>query len=206
MSEPKKDKKFMAVRGDLLSKVIEISNKRGKSVYGFVNEIFEQAIRAEEMDTTLTDIVEFTSLIETMKKAGAVITTNDILDHSIKRLYRLEKKSLMEKWYVSGVWYGKYLSAKFKDPVDVFQKILTTCFWEVTEADISTVEDNNLSMRIVAPSHSKENTELLLKFIVGLMNALNYRTVKEEFWKGIIMLKLEKRAPIPDIELGLESM
>ncbi|RLI04823.1 hypothetical protein DRO26_03890, partial [Candidatus Bathyarchaeota archaeon] len=105
--------------------------------------------------------------------------------------------------YTSGVWYGKFLQTKFKNPLEIFKKILTSCFWEITEVEISP-ENNKLYIKVIAPNQSQANTELLLKFINGVMASLNYKTLKEESWKGIIHLELEKRKGLT--ELGLESM
>jgi hypothetical protein len=200
-SAPKKDKKFIAVRSDLLQKIMEISNRKGKSFYGFVNEIFEQAIKAEESNTSLAEVVEFYDLMESMKKAGATVTRRDVFNYAQQRLYAKEKDTLIEKWYHSGVWYGRYLDTKFNDAVDSFKKILSTCFWEITEVELISKEDGSVSLRILVPTHSHENTELLSKFIQGVMNALSYRLVKEEFWEGIIILNMVKRGKIPDMEL-----
>lgn len=174
-------------------------------MYGFVNEIFEQAIKADEMNSTLNEISEFYTLIKTMRQAGAVLMPPEILDYSIKHLYHLKKESLLENWYNSGLWYGKFLETKFNDPIDIFKKILTTCLWEITEANTE-VREEKVSLRVVAPNLPRENTELLLKFITGVMNALEYKVIKQEYWKGIILLELEKVPKIPEIESELESI
>lgn len=205
-AEPRKDKKFIAVRGDLIQKIMEIANRDGKTVFGLVNEIFEQAIRAEDMKVSLEEIIDFYTLIEIMKKAGAIITTSDVQNYLINRLYGIEKESLLEKWYVSGVWYGKYLATKFDDAVGIFKRIFEACLWDVTEANLTVKNDSAIELRCVAPSHTPENTELLAEFIKGVMNALNYKVTKQEFWKGIILMDLEKRRPLSDLEFGIDSL
>ncbi len=203
---PKKDKKFIAVRGDLLQKIMEIANKDGKSIYGFVNEIFEQAIRAEELKLSLSEVIEFYTLIEIMKKAGAVITASDILDHLINKLYPIEKESLQERWYLSGVWYGKYLSTRFNDALGVFKKVLEACIWNISEANLSINDDGTASLRCVAPNQSRESTELFSRFLKGVLSALNFKVTKEESWRGIILMDLAKRSPLEDIELGVDKL
>ena len=198
-------KKFIAVRSDLLQKIIEIANKKGKTVYGFVNEICEQATKADEMNSTLDEILEFYRLIKTMRQAGAVMMPPEILDHSIKHLYPLKKKALLENWYNSGLWFGKFLETKFDDPLKIFREILTTCLWDITEANIEPKE-NNISLRVVAPNLPRENTELLLQFISGVMHTLDYKVIKQEYWKGIILLELRKIQKIPDIETELDEI
>jgi hypothetical protein len=203
---PKKDKKFIAVREDLLQKIMEIANKDGKSFYSFVNEIFEQAIRAEELKLSLNEVIDFYTLIEIMKKAGAVITASDTLEHLINKLYPLEKESLQERWYHSGVWYGKYLSTRFNDALDIFKKILEACIWDISEANLTINDNGTLSLRCVAPNQSRESTELFSKFLKGVLSALNYKVAKEESWRGIIQMDLVKRSPLEDVEFGVDKL
>jgi len=205
-SARKGDKKFIAVRGDLLRKAIEISNRRGKSFYGFVNEVFEQAIRAEEMDSTLTEIVEKYRFIETLRKAGAVMVTLDLLNYCLDQLLETRSKDLLERWYESGVWYGKYLSAKFENPLEALSKTLNMYFWEISEIRFSSNSDGTATIKIIAPNQSHEHTELLAKFVEGVVNSLNYKISKREFWKGIIILELVKRMLPPDMESEFPSL
>jgi hypothetical protein len=205
-SARKGDKKFIAVRGDLLQKAIEISNRRGKSFYGFVNEVFEQAIKAEEMDSTLAEIVEKYKFIETLRKAGAVMVTLDLLNYCLDQLLETRSKDLLERWYESGVWYGKYLSAKFENPLEALSKTLNMYFWEISEIRFFSNSDGTATIKIIAPNQSHEHTELLAKFVEGVVNSLNYKISKREFWKGIIILELVKRMLPPDMESEFPSL
>lgn len=205
-SARKGDKKFIAVRGDLLQKAIEISNRRGKSFYGFVNEIFEQAIKAEEMNTTLPEILEKYKFMETLRRAGAVMVTLDLLNYCLDRLLETRSKDLLEKWYQSGVWYGRYLSAKFEDPLEALSKTLNMYFWEISEIRYSSNTDGTATIKIIAPNQSQEHTELLAKFVEGAVNSLNYKVSKKEFWRGIIILELVRRMLPPDMESELPTL
>jgi hypothetical protein len=153
------------------------------------------------MDSTLPEIVDFYSLIQTMRKTGVVLIPQTILNYSIKKLYQTEKENLLKNWYNSGLWYGKFLQAKFENPTESLKKFLATCFWEITEIEVTKRENDKLSLRVIAPGQPQENTELLLKFIDGIMAALNYKILKEECWKGIIILELEKRKEPLELEL-----
>lgn len=146
------------------------------------------------MNSTLPEIVEFYSLIQTMKKTGIALIPQIILNYSTKKLYQIEKENLMKNWYNSGLWYGKFLQTKFENPTESLKKFLETCFWEITEIEITKKEENNkLSLKVIAPNQPQENTEFLLEFIDGIMTSLDYKILRKECWKGIIILELEKR-------------
>jgi len=205
-SARKSDKKFIAVRADLLQKAIEISNRRGKTFYSFVNEIFEQAIKADELDLTLPEILEKYVFMEALRKSGAVMVTLDLLNYCIDKLLESHSEELLKRWYESGVWYGKYLAAKFKDPLDALGKTLSMYFWEISEARVKAEGDGRASIKIIAPNQKQEHTELLASFLEGAVNALNYKVTRREFWRGIIIMELVRRILPSDIESEMESL
>ena len=125
----KKDKKLLAVQGDLAQQVIHLANKKGMTVYNLTNEVLEQAIKAESLNRSLGDIVERFRLLEIERNGGAVFATRDILLFMVEKLYRQEREAVLENWFGSGRWYGKYLQVKFNDeePLDMLEKFLCSC-------------------------------------------------------------------------------
>ena len=62
---------------DLVNKLIEASNRQGKTLHDYITETFEQAVRADELDSSLKKIIdyyerarekEFISLVELARK------------------------------------------------------------------------------------------------------------------------------------------
>ena len=188
------ERRLMAVRGDLVEKVIRVANKNGRTVYSFVNEVMEQALEAEEMGRSLKEIVELYKLIEIEKKSGAVLTTRERLSFLIEKLYPLEKEALLEKWYDSGQWYGKYLLLRFGEgkPVEMLEKLLQLYAWDVGEILMSK-ESGSVHLRCVAPNHSrKAETELFSRYLEGVMDSLGYHLKKRDLSKGLVLLDFEK--------------
>ncbi|MEM2905791.1 MAG: hypothetical protein QW057_01110 [Candidatus Bathyarchaeia archaeon] len=191
---PSKEKKLVAVRGDLLARVVEISNREGKSVYGMTNEIFEQAIRVHDLGLSLTDVVEAYALLKMERETGAVIISSETLSYLIGRLYPEEKEALQELWRGSGQWYGKYLLAKFhdQDPIEMLRRRLVTCAWDVTDVNLVRNGDK-VKLRIVAPYLAAENTELFSKHLEGIMQSLGYTLERNDTMRGIILLEFDKQ-------------
>jgi len=190
----KKQKKLMAVQADLVEKIIRISNIKGRTVYSFVNEIMEQAIEAEDLGQSLKEIVEIYRLMEIEKKTGAVLTTREILNFLVQKLYPSEEEALMEKWYISGEWYGKYVLTRFQDgePLEMLDKLLQVYLWEASEIRILRGKDS-IGLRCVAPNHTTEETSLLSSFLEGAMHSMGYTLRKRDLLKGLILLDFEKR-------------
>jgi len=190
----RKEKKLMAVRGDLAERVIGIANRKGRTVYSFVNEVIEQAIEADYMDSSLKNIVEFHKLLKVEKESGAVITAKDNLLFLIEKLYPLEKEALLERWYASGRWYGKYLQIKFLDggKLGMLERLLDACTWDSSEIQLRE-NGESLVLNCVSLWSSKEYTELASKFLEGIIHVLGYETVKNDVSKGLIVLEFRKK-------------
>jgi len=191
---PEKDKRLILVRNDLLKEIVKITAKEGKTVFAFTNEVFEQALKAHEMQTNLSEIIEFFEFMKFQKDTGAVIIRSDMLDYMADKLYGIDKEELLQKWYNSGLWYGKYLSVKFsdQDPLKTFEKLFRLSAWDLTDFSL-TDRGKKIQIRYVSPRLTPENTNLYLKFLEGILHALNYRTLKNECMKGMILLELEKQ-------------
>jgi len=186
-------KKLTLVPTDLLERLMRISNREGKTLYSFVSEILEQALRVYESKHTLEEVVDFFELMETQKASGAVITPVDVLTYLIGELYPSGKDVLCERWYESGRWYGKYLVDRFhnQDQVDALGKLLAVTRWDLKEVLVKE-EGGVVKVRCVSPLLPLENTELLVRFVEGVMDSLGYKVRKEDFMRGIALLEFEK--------------
>lgn len=191
---PSREKKFALVWSDLLARISEIANREGKTVFGLTNEALEQAIRAYEMKTTLSEIVEAFTLLKMERETGAVITSSEVLNHLIGRLYPQEKEGLQDLWRRYGQWIGKYIVAKFhdQDHVEVLSGLLRYCAWDV--ADVSVSKDGDIvKVRCLAPYLPSENTELFSKYLEGVMESLGYKAFRNETLRGIVLLEFRRQ-------------
>lgn len=192
----RKEKKLLAVQGDLATGIMQIANRKGMTVYNYTNEVFEQAIKAESMNRSLGDIVEVFRLLEIERDSGAMFTTKDTYLYMIERLYQQEKEELLKKSYGSGRWYGKYLQMKFNggEPFDMVEKLLNTCFWDSSEIRIIR-DGEKVALNRLSPNDSIEYTEMISKFLEGIVNSFGYETKQNDVSKGLIAFNFEKKDP-----------
>lgn len=190
---PSKDKKLILVRNDLLQEVTKITAKEGKTVFAFTNEIFEQALKAHQMQTSLPEVLESYTLFQLEKNIGSVIITSDLLNYMTNKLYKTDKEELLKKWYDTGLWYGKYLSVKFPEEnwLQIFEKLIKTCSWNVTDFAIAD-EGENIKIRCISPNFTSQNTEVFQKFLEGALHSSDYKKLKNEHLKGMILLEFKK--------------
>lgn len=185
-----KDKKLIRVPSRLVAKLTRASNLEEKAFYDFTTESLEQAVRAHNMGISLKEIVDFYELMEIQRASGAVITPKDVLDYLISKLYPKEKAALQKKWYESGRWYGKYLDTKLRgrDAVEVFGRILSASKWDLNEVNVER-EGETVMLRCVSFTLPLERTELLVRFLEGVMHSLGYETKKLDSTRGIITME-----------------
>jgi len=190
----KKGKRLILIRDDLLEDIIKVTAKEGKTVFAFTNEVFEQALKAYDMQTTPAELLECYTLMKLEKERGAVIIPIDLLNYMIKKTYKTDKEDLLQKWYDCGLWYGKYLSIKSQTQnwLQLFEKLMKKCAWNVSDFSIIT-QGENVSIKCVSPYFTTENTEAFMKFLEGTMHSANYKTVKNECLKGMILLDFKKQ-------------
>lgn len=188
-----KEKKLILVRNDLLKEIIKITAKEGKTVFAFTNEVFEQALKAHQMQTSLPEVLEFYMLSQLEKDVGSIIITSDLLNYMTKKLYKTDKEDLLKKWYDAGLWHGKYLSVKFpkENWIQIFAKLIKTCSWNITDFAIAD-EGENINIRCISPNFTSENTEVFQKFLEGVLHSSDYKTLKNERLKGMILLEFKK--------------
>ncbi len=190
---PKKYKRLILVRDDLLQEIIKITAREGKTVFAFTNEVFEQALEAYQMQTNPAEILQFYMFMKLEKDRGITIIPIDILNHMIQKLYSIEKEDLLQKWYDSGLWYGKYLSVKFQTEnwLQIFENQMKRSAWNLTDFSM-TKRGENVHIRCICPYFTKESTETFMKFLEGVMHSSNHRTIKNECLKGMIILQFKK--------------
>jgi hypothetical protein len=71
------------------------------------------------------------------------------------------------------------------------EDLLKTAGWDLNEVKI-TRENQKVGVKCVSPILSAESTELLMKFIDGMMNEFGCKTQKQDCSKGIISLEYSK--------------
>jgi hypothetical protein len=189
---PSKDRKLILLRTDLLQEAIKITSKEGKTLYAFTNEIFEQALKAHQMDTTLKEVLELFMLIKLEKDGGAIAIPVGLLDAMTKKLWENGKDELLQKWFEFGGWYGQYLGIRFggEDWLIKFGKLLKSLYG-FTEFNLE-LNSEKACIKCVALYFTPEITECFSRFIEGVMQSAGYRSTKNRCLRGLIHIEFEK--------------
>lgn len=179
-------RKVLWGRLDLADKITEISARKG-TLYDYVNDILEQAIRAEELGLSLKDVLDDMWIIKTARDAGFTVIPEKIVYDLAEASYkRVGKEKTAGLWYETGQWYGHYY-----DDLKKLEAAVKRYFWDVSEFRISG-EGTNIALACLSSKFSTTYTELFSKFLEGALNTLGYSLLQSDVSKGIINLKFVK--------------
>jgi hypothetical protein len=186
-----KGTKLIKVPTEIVERLMVTSNKRGDPFYGFVAQTLEQALRVYDRGNMLKDVVDFHELMEIYKSSGAKIVSDESFNYLISKIYPTDKDSLHEKWYGFGRLCGKSLMARYENPIGMLERFLAETEWNLNEVEVMN-EKGKAKIRCVSPILSVENTELITRFIDGIMYELGYKMEAQDCVRGIISLEYVK--------------
>lgn len=184
------EKKLLVVRSDVLEKLSEVARKENKTLFALTNEILQDALKASEMKTTIREIVDFYRLMKIQKESGSILVPINLLLSSLKKSNN--KVEILKEWKEAGEWYGKYLIAKFDNPIEVLSSLLSISFWHFSEIKINRKSDDRVTISIIAPNIDQLLVEVTVEYLIGIMHALNFYNIKNDILHGIAILEFSK--------------
>ncbi|MCS7097907.1 MAG: hypothetical protein NZ922_02885 [Candidatus Methanomethyliaceae archaeon] len=184
------EKKLLVVRSDILEKLSEVARKENKTLFALTNEILQDALKASEMKTTIREIVDFYRLMKIQKESGSMVIPMNLLLSSLKKSN--DKMKILKEWNDAGEWYGKYLIAKFDNPLEILPSLLSTSFWHVSEVKINRKTNDRIAISIIAPNVDQLLIEVTVEYLIGIMRALDFYNIKNDILHGIAILEFSK--------------
>ena len=187
------DKKFIVVPAEIANQLRIVSGRLGSSAVSYAEEVFTQAFRVDEMGSNLEDAVDTYRLITVQRGAGSIFVNRARFKELIERLYREDAEELSSLWYESGRWYGAYLLTKLNgESIFGFLEKDLLVTWNLDEAEIRE-EDVIVFVRCTSFGMSRELTDLLVHYLVGLMEELGYSENDRDVLRGLVIMKFLKK-------------
>lgn len=186
-----KGKRLVYVSEDLLEKVAKVTRDEGVSLSKLVEAALMEAVKVNELGYTSKQMAEFFNVLQTNRVLGGLFVPSGVLDFMVEKCCKNDLQQLQALWFDSGKWNGKYLKEKFQNPVEAFGHFLELSRWDLNEVDVKEV-GSTLKVRCVSTVMSIEGTQLLAKFIEGVVNGLGYNTEHVDCLKGMIILESKK--------------
>ena len=183
-----KGKRLIPIPESLLKGLMDAASKEGKPLNGYIEEALQQAVKVFESGQNLKGMVHFFEILQSQKASGAIFTPLTVFDYLTDKVYVADKDKLLEVWFESGKWYGKYITEKFQESVEALADLLKATRWDLNEVNVTNI-DGKLKIRCTSTALTKEGTDMLLKFIEGALEGMDCKTLKKEFMKGLILIE-----------------
>ncbi len=186
---PKKGRKLILVREDLLQKASKITAKEGKTMFAFTNKLFENALKAHDMQTDLDEVLELYAIMMLGDDLGLAVLPSRLLDYMVNNLHNSDRENLMYEAHKAGIWFGRCLRVKFPEEeiIETFENIMKKYMWRSVDLDVIG-GNGTVELKCVSPTLSEDKTEVLFDFILGFFEALDYRLTSENCVRGIIQM------------------
>ncbi|MEM2875909.1 MAG: hypothetical protein QXL67_03020 [Candidatus Bathyarchaeia archaeon] len=187
-------RKMLAANELLVDEFVKVAERKGRVLYDFTNEVLTQAVRADRMGLSLSEVLSERGIVEEAKRAGFTLVFKRLWYEVIDKVYQSsEREWLIRAWDEAGQWYGKLSYSKLPErPLKALKEGITTLMWDIDDFDV-TEEGNSASLRCISTGFSEAYTKLLTVFFRGAFAALSYDVVGEAVSKGIITLSFKKK-------------
>lgn len=182
----RKDKKLVYVNYDLLEEVAKASRSRGETITKFLEEALVQAVRVTTAGYDIKQLGEFFEVMYAQRILGGAFVPLDVLNYLTDEACKDGKEPLAKVWFESGKWHGKYLKERFDDPVQSLESFLNASRWDLSEVEVKRF-GVTARVRCVSTVLTEEATQLLARFIEGIMQGFGYQLQKSDILKGMII-------------------
>ncbi len=191
MTAAGRSKKLVYVSEALIEQASKVSRDEGVSLSKLVEGAITEAVKVNEMGYTSKQMANFFNVLQTTRVLGGLFVPSGVLDYMISLCNKGDIQKLNALWYESGLWNGKYLKEKFVDPVEAFQHFLELSRWDLNEVDVK-LHFDSIKVRCISTVTSIEGTQLLSKYVEGVLNGLGYKTDRLDVLKGMIIMESKK--------------
>lgn len=184
-------KKLVYVPEDIIDLITEICRRDGITISRFIEEALREAVRLRSLGRDLKGAVDALEVIRVHKVLGGAFVPQDLLDFIVERVYSSDREELLKRYFESGLLYGRYIKGRFKHPIEALKSFLEISRWDLDEVEVTSSGDV-WSLRCVSTVLSVKGTEMLAKFIEGVIRGLGYEILQTDYIKGMINVEFKK--------------
>ena len=189
MDAPLKDTKLIVVPADIADTLKIIAGRLGTGFPNYVEDVLNQAINADEVGASLKETVELYKMVNIQMDAGAQRISRSDLNEIINQIPKRKQRKLEKIWFNSGRWYGHYLKTKLDlDSITTYLEQDLKLSWNLDDVQIE-LDDVELILTCVGFNLTETSTNIIIKYLSGLMEALDLRETDKSVLRGLIKIR-----------------
>ncbi|MHA1785956.1 MAG: hypothetical protein ACTSVY_06995 [Candidatus Helarchaeota archaeon] len=123
------ERKTIAINKDLAKKISEISKKKGKTIYAYINEILSAALDANELGLDFNEIISKSHNLDILRDTNLIFVSRDVYELTLNFAYPDHEDEINEKSLEYGKWVGSYAKVRFPGKeIDTIKSILESLY------------------------------------------------------------------------------
>ena len=186
-------RKMLAARDDLADAISKIAERRGFTLFGYLNDLLELAIKVDGMGVSLKEAVDSYELAREVKDASFTLVLESLLYDTVGIAYEKANERTLKAWYDAGAWIAlRYVARGIKDPLIVYERELKVFGWNIPGISMER-SGKTVSVRILSPRFSDSYTILFNRFLEGFLEGSGYSITFNEVGRGNIRLEAVKK-------------
>ncbi|MCS7120624.1 MAG: hypothetical protein RMJ07_00575 [Nitrososphaerota archaeon] len=191
MAENMRDKKLVRIPSNLVDKLKEMAQRRGRPFHLYLVSILQNVMELHEKGLPFEEAVKDVEAMRVLKEAGAVLVPEDFLEYALASAGK-EGLGVADKiWYHAGRWCGLYIKCQFSDPLLALLHTLRAVAGGLCDVQIRR-GSGTYEIRCVSTTLSKDRMTLISCFIEGAVKPLGYEIIGRECMEGILRLSISK--------------
>jgi hypothetical protein len=195
-------KSSLSIDSSVATDLSEAANHLGKTLFGLANESIRSVVSVYSEGGIPQEIYPSWKLAKMSKDFGDVpwpFFTRELIDGVVQLAFQFDRKKLLEICEGCGRNFGIFLSVDFPKREDLIRLIeqlqlafpsRVTELRPVKEEDDDDEQEKLYTFRYVS-TLSKEMTECISSYLIGLFRVYSLRVVASKIGFGIIELQLE---------------
>ncbi|MEM4436626.1 MAG: hypothetical protein QXP68_04230 [Thermosphaera sp.] len=180
-------RKLVYVSEEVVDSVAEICRRDGIAISKFVDEALKWAVKLRSMGYELKDALEVLEVIKVHRVLGGAFVPQQVLD-LVERAYSSNRDEVLRLFFESGQLYGRYIRRRFKSFSEALKKLLETSRWDLDEVEVQP-SGGKWVVVCVSAVMSVEGTEMLAKFLEGVVKGLGFEVLQVDRVKGMVTIE-----------------
>lgn len=193
------ERKTIAVDKNLADQLTRIAKSRGKTIYAYLNQIAELALRAEMMETNLSKILDDYSYLLHSVQVNCVFTPFKIFNFALDKFLAFDREEVFRRYQNYGAWFANISRMKFPNIEDmapflgkvcdiIFSKFVGVEFSRLTPTTSPKKYYHHIKLYGKSDLISKDYLLCLYNFIRGVFETFKFTETKKNLTQSEISI------------------